>query len=232
MDKKKVCIILGTAHLETTLGKRSPDGSLREFAYSREIVNRVKQKLVSLGFTVLVDYPDNKPNALILNQSGRTEQDKELNFRKNFVNNTCTKYGTSNCLYVSIHVNAAGNGAWMTAGGWCVYTSPGNTKADALATCIFNQAKKSLSSYIQDFEVKKLKGSYSSKQNPLRSDYSDGDPDYEANFFVLTKTKCPAVLTENLFQDNKADVEFLTSEEGKKAITDLHVNGIIDFINS
>nr|DAT77576.1 MAG TPA: MurNAc-LAA [Caudoviricetes sp.] len=25
-------------------------------------------------------------------------------------------------------------------------------------------------------------------------------------------TKCPAVLTENLFQDNKEDVEFLLSE--------------------
>lgn len=231
MDKKKVCIILGTAHLETTLGKRSPDGSLREFAYSREIVNRVKQKLTSLGFTVLVDYSDSKPNALILNQSGRTEQDKELNYRKNFVNNTCLKYGTQNCLYVSIHVNAAGNGGWMQAGGWSVYTSPGRTKADDLATCIFKQAEKHLASYISDFKVKKLKGDYSNKQNPLRSDYSDGDPDYEAAFFVLTKTKCPAVLTENLFQDNKADVAYLISEEGKEAITNLHVDGIIDFIN-
>lgn len=28
-------------------------------------------------------------------------------------------------------------------------------------------------------------------------------------------TKCPAILTENLFQDNKEDVDFLLSEKGK-----------------
>ena len=28
---------------------------------------------------------------------------------------------------------------------------------------------------------------------------TDGDSDYEANFYVLKNTKCPAVLTENLF---------------------------------
>ncbi len=64
----------------------------------------------------------------------------------------------------------------------------------------------------------------------VRSDFSDGDPDYESDFYVLAKTKCPAVLTENLFQDNKEDVKFLTSEEGKSAIVKVHVNGIINYI--
>lgn len=44
-------------------------------------------------------------------------------------------------------------------------------------------------------------------------------------------THCPAVLTENLFQDNKDDVRFLLSDEGKRAITELHVKSIIDYIN-
>jgi N-acetylmuramoyl-L-alanine amidase len=44
-------------------------------------------------------------------------------------------------------------------------------------------------------------------------------------------TKCPAVLTENLFQDNKKDVEFLLSEKGKETIVNLHVEGIINYIN-
>ena len=37
---------------------------------------------------------------------------------------------------------------------------------------------------------------------------------------------------ENLFQYNKEDVDFLLSEEGKTAITTLHVEGIIDYINN
>ena len=43
-------------------------------------------------------------------------------------------------------------------------------------------------------------------------------------------TKCPAVLTENLFQDNREDVAYLLSETGKKTIIGLHVNGILNFI--
>jgi len=60
----------------------------------------------------------------------------------------------------------------------------------------------------------------------LRKDMSDGDPDYEENFTVIYKTKCPAVLTENLFMDNKTDVAFLMSDEGRNVITDIHVNAI------
>ena len=49
----------------------------------------------------------------------------------------------------------------------------------------------------------------------IRKDMTDGDPDKESGFYILKHTKCPAVLTENLFQDNKEDVGFLLSEEGK-----------------
>ena len=45
-------------------------------------------------------------------------------------------------------------------------------------------------------------------------------------------TNCPACLTENLFQDNKEDVDFLLSEEGYQAIVDLHVNGILSYLNN
>jgi N-acetylmuramoyl-L-alanine amidase len=44
---------------------------------------------------------------------------------------------------------------------------------------------------------------------------ADGDSDKESNFYVLRNTKCPAVLTENFFQDTKKDVEFLLSDVGR-----------------
>lgn len=209
-------VILGTAHLDTTPGKRSPDGKFRECLYSREIVKMIKAKLEQKGVKVFIDYEDLQPNASMKGSTAKQEQSRELTWRANYVNNLCTKYGTSNCIYVSVHVNAAGNGQWMNARGWSVYTSPGKTKSDTLATYLYNEAKAILPPDSKYY---------------VRSDWSDGDPDYEANFYVLTKTKCPAVLTENLFQDNKDDVAFLTSAEGKEKIVDIHVNGILKYIN-
>lgn len=44
------------------------------------------------------------------------------------------------------------------------------------------------------------------------------------------KTKCPAVLTENFFQDNKEDVDYLYSDKGKQAIIKTHVDAIIRYV--
>ena len=46
----------------------------------------------------------------------------------------------------------------------------------------------------------------------------------------MKNTPCPAVLTENMFQDNQDDVAFLKSEEGKEKIVDLHVNAIKKYL--
>ena len=64
----------------------------------------------------------------------------------------------------------------------------------------------------------------------MRKDETDGDPDKEGHLYILKHTVCPAVLTENLFQDNKEDVDYLLSEKGKQTIVNLHVDGIIKYI--
>ena len=116
-------------------------------------------------------------------------------------------------VLVSIHCNAAGNGIeWMNARGWSAYTSKGKTKADKLATFLYEEAEKNFIS------------------QRIRKDNSDDDPDWEENFYILSKTKCPAVLTENFFQDNKDDVLYLCSEEGKQAIVKTHVEAITRYI--
>jgi N-acetylmuramoyl-L-alanine amidase len=66
----------------------------------------------------------------------------------------------------------------------------------------------------------------------LRTDYTDGDPDQEAAFYILRHTSCPAVLTENLFMDNHADCDFLLSKEGQQSLVDLHVDGICTYLAS
>ncbi|MBR1526700.1 MAG: N-acetylmuramoyl-L-alanine amidase [Prevotella sp.] len=215
MDKKNVIVIIGTPHLLTTPGKCSPDGRLREAVYGREVGREVKAILENYGYKVQFDYEGDKLPKTMQTPNAKLEQQRELALRVNTVNDIC-KRSAEKCIYVSIHVNGIGtDGKWHDSRGFCVYTSPGKTQADVLATCIWNRAKKNLP---QDHK------------NAIRSDFSDGDPDFEAKLYVLTKTSCPAVLTENLFQDNKEDVAYLLSDAGRQAIVRLHVEGIIDYI--
>ena len=64
----------------------------------------------------------------------------------------------------------------------------------------------------------------------LRTDYTDADPDLEADFYILRHTTAPAVLTENFFMDSHPDCTFLLSPEGQQAIVSLHVTGIINYL--
>ncbi len=216
--KPKPVVILGTAHGSNVPGKCSPDGKFREYRFSRDVIALLKPKLESLGYLVFVDMPsDEVPSP----------QNTELSLRCRYVNGICAKFGKDNCVYVSIHVNAAGaDGKWHLAGGWCCYTSNGRTKADTLAECFYDAAITNLHSYIAYMDEGKHRGEYTEKQNPFRMDRSDGDRDLEADFYVLRHTNCAAVLTENLFQDNRADVEFLSSQAGKEAIAALHLDAI------
>ena len=130
------------------------------------------------------------------------------------VNAICQEFGKDQVILLSLHVNAAGNGReWMNARGWSCYTTRGKTAADGLATALYEAAKDWLPGM------------------RLRMDYTDGDPDIEKDFYILRHTSCPAVLTENLFMDNKEDVAFLESGEGAQAIINLHVEGIFRYIN-
>lgn len=195
-------ILLDPGHGSNTPGKRSPDGSLMEYAYAREIAGLIYYGLRRKGF-----------DAEIL---VKEEVDIPLSERICRVNEECRKLGNSKVLLVSIHCNASGDGSqWMPAVGWECYTSPGRTKADKLATCIFNEASLYLSTVTK-----------------LRADSSDGDPDKEARFYMLTHSKCAAVLTENLFMDNKSDCKYLLSLKGKAAIANIHINGIINFLTN
>ena len=53
---------------------------------------------------------------------------------------------------------------------------------------------------------------------------------WEGNLYILKNTSCPAILTESGFYDNIDDCKYLLSEKGKQEITDIHVQGIINYI--
>lgn len=139
--------------------------------------------------------------------------DISLSTRVQRVNKMCSKIGASNIILLSIHSNAAGDGSkWMSAQGWSCYTSKGETKSDVIAECLYD-------AFETEFAEKKI-----------RKDMSDGDRDWEENFYVLKKSKCPAVLLENFFYDNRDECAWLLKDETKERIADAIVKGIIKYI--
>lgn len=191
-------ILIDNGHGENTPGKRSPDGSFREYLYAREIAQEVVDRLRARGYDA---------ERIVCETS-----DIPLAERVRRVNEVCGRLGAKNVLLVSIHCNAAGNGDWMNAEGWSCYTSVGQTKADELADCFYRVA-----------EVKFV-------GRKIRRDLSDGDFDLEAGFYMLNRTKCPAVLTENFFMDNRRELAYILSAEGREAIVATHVEAIIKYI--
>lgn len=127
------------------------------------------------------------------------------------------RFDAKDTLLISIHVNAAGSGnSWMNARGWSIYTSRGITEADILAECIYQSAKKTFK-YPQTIRT--------------NSNLSFGH-DFEENFYILRNSRCPAVLIENFFQDNKEDVKYLKTNKGKAECAEVIVLGIKDYLKN
>ena len=142
------------------------------------------------------------------------DDDISLAERVRRVNTACFLLGKQNVILVSIHVNAAGNGSkWLNATGWSVYTCKGQTESDKLAECLCQAA-------IKNFPGRRI-----------RTDISDGDMDWEEGFYILRKSLCVAVLTENFFMDSISDLEYLQSRAGKQAVVDTHVEGIVEYLS-
>lgn len=192
-------ILVGNGHGSDTPGKCSPDGTFKEWIYTRRVAREVVKELQRGGYDA----------ELLVTET----TDVPLKERVRRVNNRCTIFGTKNVLYLSIHVNAAKNGEWASARGFSCFTSKGQTVSDEVASVLYEVAEEIM------------------PDQKLRKDYSDGDPDWESNFYVLKNTLCAAVLTENFFMDNKEDLEYLNSEVGFRNIVDVHVKGISKYLS-
>lgn len=189
-------VLIDNGHGVETGGKRSPDGRLREYAYTRDIADRVMTRLQTEGIESIRIVPE--------------EADIEPEERVARAN----KYYAENdgqVILVSIHCNAMGNGAeWMTARGWSVFVDPtASANSRRLATDMADVAQS--------------KGVKVRKETRDRNYWITG-------LYICKHTRCPAVLVENFFQDNREDVDFLLSEEGKQCVTDIIAEGIRKYL--
>jgi N-acetylmuramoyl-L-alanine amidase len=190
-------VLIDNGHGQNTLGKCSPDKSLMEWSWTREIAAMVVASLKSKGIDA----------RLLVKETA----DISLSERVRRCNTVCRQYGASNVVLVSIHVNAAGSdGKWHDARGFSVWVAKTCSEASKkLARLMYGEAEK-----------RNLKGNR----------YVPKERYWQANFAMVKNTNCPAVLTENLFQDNKEDVEYLLSDEGKKSIAQLHVDSLTKYL--
>ena len=146
----------------------------------------------------------NIPNEILVTEDFDVSLNERVK-RANKMSLMAKKQGLEPIL-ISIHINASGNGGWKSANGWSVWVSNNaSIKSREFAQILYTEA-----------EELGLKGNRSTPKERY----------WSANFYILKNTNCPAVLTENMFQDNKDDVEFLLSEEGKNKITELHIEAI------
>lgn len=189
----KPIVLLDNGHGKETAGKRSPiwsDGSqLFEWEFNRDIVRRIAEKLQADGVPYRILVPEENDISL----SERVKRANEI-----------AKENNGKVYVLSVHANAGGGT------GWEVYTSPGETKADAIATVFAEEAQRI---FVPDGWR-------------MRFDYADGDPDKEAAFYILKHTSCPAIVTENFFMDTEKDCRFIMSDDGREQIADMHVAAI------
>lgn len=189
-------VLIDNGHGENTPGKRSPDGRLREWAYTREIADLVVAGLRKKGIDA--------------ERIVKEDSDVPLSERCRRANNIYRDTGKK-AILVSIHCNAAGSGAsWMNAQGWSVFVSNN-------ASLNSKKLAESLAQVAECIPV------------PVRKPMPQ-QPYWEQNLAICRDTNCPAVLTENFFQDNKEDVEYLLSREGKDTVARIHIEGILKYL--
>lgn len=184
---KELRVVIDAGHGGTfngAMGKSRRGLTVSEAHITAEFAETLRQNLNARGDEVV---PYFAPRAT------STDLNEDLERRANFANQL-----RADC-FVSLHCN------WFSdprVRGFEVFTSPGQTRADALAELVIEELVRDALNPIQ-----------------ARVDTSDGDRDKEARFAVLTRTKCPAVLIELGFISNPHELKTLRSSLTQHAMT-------------
>lgn len=119
-EDKMPIVYLDAGHGIDTAGKRSPDGSLLEYEFNRDVANRIEDILIRYDVEVISYYSD---------------ADTPLTQRCNMANMFKADY------FVSIHANAYGE-TWNDANGWEIYVVSKGGKAEELAKKIHKHSQE------------------------------------------------------------------------------------------
>lgn len=130
----KLFVIIDNGHGRETAGKKSPDGQLQEWKWTREFALLLSMKLNELGI----------PNSFLVTE----DKDIPLNERCSRANNIAKtiKEQGMDCVLISIHVNAAkSDGLWNNARGFTCWVYNKASQSSRKLAHIFGQKAEALS---------------------------------------------------------------------------------------
>lgn len=191
-------VILDAGHCKRTAGKRSPDGSLMEWEFNNDMQYRLKKRLEQLGFIVYLVNPNPEEGVEVT-----------LGTRCTRANNYWVSKGKPNCLFISLHANAAGANGWSTARGVEVYTASNAS-----------QNSKNAARFINDNifeEVYKVDKGFKNRGCKTNS------------FYVVKHTKMPSILIEYEFYSNQAGVALLSNK--RDLLCEATIKGICKYFS-
>ncbi|MBP2636012.1 MAG: cell wall hydrolase/autolysin [Firmicutes bacterium] len=188
----KIVIDAGHAGGNTDPGAINPVTGLQEADVTLEVSKLVAHYLECAGY----------PVKLTRSEREQPETDS-LQYRCDIAN----KWDAD--VFLSLHCNSAGT---VLAKGFEVWTSPGQTDGDQLAT------------YVQQ----QIVGEFPDRIG--RVDYLDGDPDKESHFYVLTQTNAPACLVEMAFISSSEEAALLSDPIWQDRMARAVARGVTDYL--
>lgn len=152
----RITVVIDPGHGKTTGGKRSPDSSLMEWEFNRDVAYRLKDLLEAQGYTV------------IMTVAKDDQTDPSLASRVAVANNA-----QNVDLFVSIHANANGDGkTWDSAHGWEIWIHKSGGVSEKAAKAVEAATKASITEF-SDRGIKKTgtneKGLYVSRNTEMPS---------------------------------------------------------------
>lgn len=152
----KITVVIDPGHGKTTGGKRSPDSSLMEWEFNRDVAYRLKDLLEAQGYTVIMTVAKDDMT------------DPSLASRVAVANNA-----KNVDLFVSIHANANGSGSsWNSAHGWEIWIHKSGGASEKAAKAIEDATKAAIHEFT-DRGIKKTgtgeKGLYVSRNTEMPS---------------------------------------------------------------
>lgn len=200
-------IWIDNGHGCDTPGKCSPDMRLREFEWCREVAAALVDMLQVNGYDAALLVPE--------------RNDVSIKNRCLRVNRTCVERGADKVLLVSIHINAAASDwNWHEPHYWSAWVYR-QEQRDKNGKVIWVREASRESKRLAALLVE------AARCNGWKT---SGSPYKEKNLGILRETLCPAVLTENFFQDNRQCVDYLLTAEAKTAAVLAHFNAIAQYL--
>jgi len=180
----RICLDPGHAGRNTDPGAVNQESGLQEADIALLVSRLVKQYLEAVGHEVL-----------LTRDTWEDPKTDDLAYRTSVAN----EWGAD--VFVSLHCNSAES---KEAKGFEVWTSPGETDGDKLASAI----------------LKQIAGTFPDRINRGQK---------EANFYVLKYTNAPACLIEMAFISNDEEAQLLSTPGWQERMARAIARGVTDY---